>query len=1526
MGLLMKDQISNAFGPRDLNTKSKSSIIELAHELLDKDVRSEDIYFFLDKCHHSAIALLFSDQNDYNEWFNIIVKLIRKSQFHFGKLFLQRVLLYGDKPLLQFIEKDELYSFSYSQVWNQICHISDSIDALSYNPIIIGIFSPNQVKTSMVDLACIISGITVVPIPINFTQEHLSYTLNHSSITHLFISSESAAQKWNAIYPDHPSVQIIAVSGKEQFINTKYHWESFLDLVHASEPIRTFDQFNDINVDEPVTVLYTSGTTDFPKGISFSNMNMVSKRFARALALPEVGNTDVFLCYLPLFHTFGRFFELMGSIYWGATYTFSESPAFNSILQGFRLAKPSVFISIPKRWVQLYDMIESKMDANQLNDDQILGILKDITGGHLKWGLAGAGYLDPDIFTFFQDRGIHLMSGYGMTEASGGISMTPPNDYAPDSVGKSLPGIEMTLAEDNELLLRGEYISIGYFGKNETPLLKNGYFHTGDIFEENNGHFFIVDRKKDIYKNSRGQTIAPQKIENLFQDFESIKSIFVVGDGQEFNTVLIFPDTKNTFFKFDQASPDDIRHYFSSLILSVNSFLSSFERIVNFAVVQRDFSKDYGELTNKNSFNRKKVLENFDDVIVPMYRKNYINVYHGKNEIRIPIWLLRELGIPRTTISWDGGYLKTQSKHGDLSFTWDENNIQIGEFQYEIEDSFFDFQPFIKSPHLWLGNESFVSFCGDLLFRLREFDNYHGIHVIANQPLFERDEFLQKELDKGLTQLKEFHYLIQAYIRGDKTCFKPLRELIDHANTQWKQLIRETCIQYFNHPNPRFKIEMIEILLPLLSGDMFFELLKDAFYAFRIHNVSTGFSIQSKRMNEPHYKSIIQALYEYRSQLNDLDSIGLGFLQTLLLMVSDFGSKHPTGFSWARAELSWWQIANVPNRIRSTALKSHFALINGFRRWLGPVSTLSVDRESGQEYSWGQVLDFDNNVRQKHKEHILHAFMGTTLLREALFIFSNHCLIQLDDIPLKGIWVTHLGSRHGKSVFRILVRTRTLGIHNFVINVNEQLDRSFLDDETRWLILMGSAYKDDKLVEDFGGYWPEFDVYTEEYISGETLYQYLERNCLEIQNKRAEDRWQMRWLHFMWNGIYTYLEFWSRSHYTLNIKNPSPRNLIIPEHDYSRGRRLISISDREPEQSISNLYLTLFQQFILETEKQFPGLKRMADWEIIFTCTLRVASVNHGIPMLEELILALDNKSTRKSFEKLDCTADRIQQFITETKEMGVLTKPVVFASLRYERWLELNTNATRSARSSILEELYQDYHLDTLIEDYPETRVRFFMMTCFKQSSKELIEAFKEIIQNLRNKKMDPMSIAQRIQYIKNEIKLSEDEEYFLAKMLYKNLKSGDYIELVSLEMGETEKLDLVVQVEDTNHQLYRVRPPFKPKEIAKYHSVLMEADLNAIFQANHEFLFIFDKKNQLAGGVFWKNLSSTHVHIEWVVLKKAFQGNNLSKKLMDECFNRLNARGITHATVGFFHEKFFYKMGFQIDPEYGGLVKYIQ
>ena len=319
----------------------------------------------------------------------------------------------------------------------------------------------------------------------------------------------------------------------------------------------------------------------------------------------------MFLAYLPLFHTFGRYFEMLGSIFWGSSYCFAESPAFNSLLNDFKIVKPTIFISIPKRWLQLYEMLQSEMDRFSDDEKIIKKRLQQITGGNLKWGLSAAGFLDPDIFLFFQSNDLNLLSGYGMTEATGGITMTPPDDYIPNSVGKILPGIDLKLQNDGELCIKGPYVTRSYYKENNNEIFKNGWFHTEDIFEERNGHYFIIDRKKDIYKNTRGQTISPQKIENLFQDFDAIKSIFLVGDGQEFNSLLIYPDYDKAPIDLKLESAKNIRDFFSSIILSVNSFLAPYERIVNYIIINRDFSEMRGELTHKGTFIRNKILKNF---------------------------------------------------------------------------------------------------------------------------------------------------------------------------------------------------------------------------------------------------------------------------------------------------------------------------------------------------------------------------------------------------------------------------------------------------------------------------------------------------------------------------------------------------------------------------------------------------------------------------------------------------------------------------------------------------------------------------------------------------------------------------------------------------------------------------------------------------------------------------------------------------------------------------------------------------
>lgn len=275
--------------------------------------------------------------------------------------------------------------------------------------------------------------------------------------------------------------------------------------------------------------MYTSGTTGEPKGIMFSHANIVYKRFCRAMAIPVISDKDRYLAFLPLYHTFGRWLEMTGAIFWGSEYCFMENPSVETMIDNMRFVKPSIFISIPKKWIQLYEYITARVDVEADDDDKINSVVTDATGGNLKWGLSAAGFLPPDVFRFFQRYGIELMSGFGMTEATGGITMTPPFRYRENSLGKALPGIEIKLGEDGEILIRGPYVMINYFDqKKEQTFEADGWFATGDIMRmDNDGFIEIIDRKKEIYKNIKGETIAPQKIENLLGILNLLNRFFL---------------------------------------------------------------------------------------------------------------------------------------------------------------------------------------------------------------------------------------------------------------------------------------------------------------------------------------------------------------------------------------------------------------------------------------------------------------------------------------------------------------------------------------------------------------------------------------------------------------------------------------------------------------------------------------------------------------------------------------------------------------------------------------------------------------------------------------------------------------------------------------------------------------------------------------------------------------------------------------------------------------------------------------
>ncbi|MBL7029541.1 MAG: AMP-binding protein [Candidatus Marinimicrobia bacterium] len=1463
------------------------------HSLLDSN-NDKDIHEFLEIGHLPSVNQLIYTESKVGEWFRLLHKLILKSNFNVYALLSQRVERYGDKSLFQTISANNIASTSFNDVWKLVQSIGSYFQTTLGKNDTIGILTPNHLNGIIIDLACLAYNIRIVPVPMNLSSDHLDYVLDHAEISHLFIGGGKARESLKDTRRSPSEFNAVQIDDNAE-------WNGFVAKCSQSKIVNPISK----GLQSLATIMYTSGTTDNPKGIIFNQENIITKRFARALALPEIGPNDSFLCYLPLYHTFGRWFEMMGSIFWGTTYTFTQSTSFKNLLHDLKVTKPSVFISIPKRWIQIQEHVAASIPIEKSDDKAIQKMTRTITGGNLKWGLSAAGFLDPDIFKFFHENNIALLSGYGMTEGTGGITMTPPEDYVPNSVGKSLPGIDLKLADDNELLLRGPYVSPGYYKDEIKGSYTDGWFHTGDIFNYKKGHYFIVDRKKEIYKNSRGQTISPQKIENLFQDFEAIRSVFLVGDGKEFNTILLYPEAENDAVDLKTMSPDEIRIYFSSLVFSVNTFLPPYERIVNYAIIPRDFDHDNNELTLKNTFKRKNVLENFADIIEPMYKKNYISLIRGDYEIQIPNWLLREKRLTGGDIRWDGKTIREYGLEEGLPLKWTKSALIIGDYVYHANDTTISFEKLLRDPTLWLGNQALIDFMGEVGFRVVSFEPYLTLSVNHLRIPFQKFNILLEdtpEYSDGELSLPPLHLAAHNLLQKDRQHVKSALAYFQQGldSPKYQAIIQDQLLRLQTHPDSDIWARSFEMLMPHLTGEMFINLYRKSIHSDQSDSFTT---LNPGLIQENHFLSILELLTEFRHskkiRIKD-EKVG----KMLIRLITKLGINLPKYFTKSRGELTLWMLVSQNESLAKLARENRSKLEDGFREWIHSHS-------SAKEFNWQNILQFDENVSKELKTRINHVFINSTIICESTFIFSHGRLIQLNEIMPQGIWVSHLGHGHGKHVVRVLVQLKDGQAYNFVINMNESLKPAQFTQETNWLISMGATIQDKQLVEKFGSFWLEHQVYTEEYILGETVLQYLYRNENEIISGMVPDRWQMRWLHFIWNGATAYLEFWKRTGCTRIIKNASPKNVIIPEFDYYTGTRLVSISGRKKTHNIEDVFSSFYQHFILETEALFPGLKKMADWEILYTVVLEVFGIKTGSKILKT-IKRMDKHSQK-----------RVKLFLEEVNSTGLLRKQVVFASLRYQRWLDLNPSATHKARGIIIQDLYKDYKLQLMIEKYPETRIRFFLMTAFQDANPDLIKRLTDLMVHMRTGSVSEESLESYLHTIHDEIDLTEAEKYFLTRLVFEHVDAADYAELISRDMGSKGQLDLAVIIEGKSGQSFKIRPPFHPKEVARFHRLLLEAKLEVQFETQHEFLFVNDKKDTLAGGLFWKQTGPSIVHLEKIVIAPHYRNSHLSLRLAEEFFNRLRLKKYKYLTVGFFQAGFFYRLGFEIDQKFGGLVK---
>ncbi len=1472
------------------------------------------------------------------KWEKLIEELILKSNYTIKILFHQRVRDYKNKTLFTLIKGNRISSISWNQTAEQVSKYSKSFNSLLKNEetedLKVAFLLENSPEMAMLDIACLTSGIINVMIPANSVPAHISYILNETKAAVVIAHNEKQLAKINSIKNDlHHLKKIVLLVGSSAD-KSVISFQEFLKSGSNDKGSFKENLLENIKPEKLATIMYTSGTTGEPKGIMFSHMNIVYKRFCRAMALPEIGDTDRFLAFLPLFHTFGRWLEMTGSIFWGAEYAFMENPALDTMIQNMKMVKPTVFISIPKKWLQLYEYVSNRVDIEVDDHQKIKDAVDNTTGARLKFGLSAAGYLPPDVFIFFQNYGIELMSGFGMTEATGGITMTPPKKYRPNSLGKALPGIDIKLKDDGEILIKGAYVMMGYYGSRKEEVFdKDGWLPSGDIMKmDEEGFIEIVDRKKEIYKNIKGETIAPQKIENFFRDFESIKQVFLVGDHKPFNTLLIYPNFNPDESPVSVLDEHERQEYFSSVIVTVNKFLAPYERILDFRITDRPFSDEKGELTPKGTYKRREIEKNFDVIINSMYTKDHTSIFIKNTEVRIPNWFLREKGcLSRDIASTETGItisklnlvlaIEADHKH--------KNIYRIGSYFYKTDSPYIDMQSLLTNPLLWIGNKEFTEFTGrSILQWYRQQQASEHLQFYSSSSKINLNEEERNHLTKffsykefSLEALHSAYLFLQTEIYEDCKIALPLFEniLADESIHLYK-----LCLALVSRPNisaiSEIRREIFKTAISNVNKEQFNEIfLTFSEFDKELLNEDVIKYIVKKSKGAENLNVIEDSILNITTQESETTLQNIASLESLFHLITVYGSHHPVTYKGIRRFVMRFTVFSKIKEVKAEAEKTLVNLRKGLRDWLGKNQQFAVDVETSEEYGWEDVITFEEGIDAEDRLRIKNAVVKTSVLREAIFLFSGGISLRLDNVLPGGVWVSHLVSSNSKSIYRISVQTRFQGGFDITFHLNKNLTPSSVKAEIRWLIVAETNLLDERLLPDFGGYWNDYDLWTEAFVPRDSVAKFLSRE-LTRKEENYEQRIKFLWTFFVWNAAKSYFNFWQITNREIELADPLIENITIPTHDYQTGTLLYSVSNRIKSNSISSFLLNFYNKFVKKTVEDISILDNGSIWNYIFSGIMEAEGEESGI----EILTSFKNELTEQSqFKEKDIIVLKINEFINSVKLDGYIPKALFFAIKRFHRWFTLNKEASLSAQAEMLYDLYETYQLFNLEEMQPELRTQFFLKTVFSAAGEEVKNSLKDVIAKQRENNADHELIQQMISDLNLQFKLNEREEFFVTRLSFPHLKPTDAAVLIEVQSNGGTKSNLVVQLLDNENVPYLIRNPISPKEISKLHKLFFETNLNVHFNPEHQFLVALSERGFIIGGLFFSRTDNQTAHMEKIVVSSRYRRKGISEGLMNELFNRLKGEHLKYVTTGFFRPEYFYRFGFKIERKYSGLVK---
>ena len=540
---------------------------------------------------------------------------------------------------------------STQEFLDEAMEISKGLIALGVEPgDKVGIISGTRYEWNVMDIGIQQTGAIVVPFYPNISESDYRYIFNDSGIKICVIADSELNEKITNIKADTPALQHVFTMEK---VAGAKHWSEITKAGTSIDESNVQERMAKVKYEDLATIIYTSGTTGNPKGVMLSHRNLLSNVEATIEPIPADKDSKV-LSFLPVCHVYERMLHYL-YMYIGASIHFAES--MDTIGDNIKEVKPDVFTAVPRLIEKVFDKIMAKGDeltgikrklffwAVELAEEYdvvgksawyhfklkiarklIFSKWQEALGGNVKAIASGSAALQPRLARIFIAAGIDVLEGYGLTETSPVISVNcHQKGIRIGTVGALLDGVSVKIAEDGEILVQGPNVMMGYYNLPEATaeVLKDGWFHTGDIGEFVEGKFLkITDRKKEIFKTSGGKYIIPQAMENKFKESRFIEQIMVIGEGQKFPAALIVPSfafvtewAKRKNIELGDGSNDAIANseaVHARIMKEVEGFnkgYGNWEQIKKISLLNKELSIDGGELTPTLKLKRKKIME-----------------------------------------------------------------------------------------------------------------------------------------------------------------------------------------------------------------------------------------------------------------------------------------------------------------------------------------------------------------------------------------------------------------------------------------------------------------------------------------------------------------------------------------------------------------------------------------------------------------------------------------------------------------------------------------------------------------------------------------------------------------------------------------------------------------------------------------------------------------------------------------------------------------------------------------------------